>query len=63
MVKIRIVVQENHPRQKTTIPIHIYCSEFKPRFVLMWICHLMFLAPIEPISQVFNLDKGKAGAP
>jgi hypothetical protein len=43
MVKIRIVVQENHPRQKQNTHTYI-AQEFKPRFVLMWICHLIFLA-------------------
>jgi hypothetical protein len=60
MVKIRIVVQENHPRQKKQqYPYIFIAQEFKPRFVLMWICHLMFLAPIEPISQVLTWIKGK----
>jgi hypothetical protein len=35
MVKIRIVVQENHPRQKKQQYTIFIAQEFKPRFVLM----------------------------
>jgi hypothetical protein len=57
MVKIRIVVQENHPRQNNTYIFIVL--EFKPRFVLMDLS-FNFLAPIELISSGFlTWIKGK----